>query len=140
MKLNRGAALAMQGGPFHAATDITGFGFLGHAYEMTSGSSVRLRVRFDDLPFHPGAKEYAEKGFFPGGARRNRQAFVRHIRFASHLGDEMQMLLFTPETSGGLLIAVPRSEVEALLRRLEEEGDRGWVVGEVIEGEGIEVS
>jgi len=140
MKLNKGAAEAMQEGIFHAATDITGFSLLGHGYEIAERSGVRLHIRFDDLPFHPGAKAYAKEWLFPAGANRNQQAFGPHIEFAPRIGDEMQMLLFTPETSGGLLIAVPPSAASALLRGLEERGDTGWIIGEVVEGEGIEVA
>jgi selenide,water dikinase len=139
MQLNKRAVEAMQGGEFHAATDITGFGLLGHAYEMADKSGACLRFRFDDLPFHPGAKDYAEQLLFPGGANRNRDAYNRHVRFASRLEYEMQLLLFTPETSGGLLIAIPAKETDALLARCAALGQSAWIVGEVVGGEGIEV-
>ena len=139
MQLNKCAAEAMQGGEFHAATDITGFGLLGHAYEMAEKSGARLRFCFDDLPFHPGAKEYAELLLFPGGANRNRDAYNRYVRFAAHLDYEMQLLLFTPETSGGLLIAMPPGEVERFQARCAALGQKAWLVGEVVEGVGIEV-
>ncbi len=140
MQLNKHAAEAMQGGEFHAATDITGFGLLGHAYEMAEKSAVRLRLHFDDLPFHPGVKNYAELLLFPGGANRNKAAYERHVRFASRLGYERQLLLFTPETSGGLFIALPPGEVEGFLERCANLGQDAWIVGSVMEGEGIEVS
>ena len=98
-----------------------------------------MRFRFDRLPFHPGAKEYAEQRIFPGGANRNRAAYERHVRFAPSLDGERQLLLFTPETSGGLLIAIPEGETDALLARCAKTNQMGWVVGEVTEGEGIEV-
>jgi selenide,water dikinase len=139
MQLNKPAVEAMQGGEFHAATDITGFGLLGHGYEMAEKSGARLRFRFDDLPFHPGAKDYAEQLLFPGGANRNKAAYERHVRFASRLEYEMQLLLFTPETSGGLLIAIPADEADALLARCAELGQSAWIVGEVVAGKGVEV-
>lgn len=139
MQLNKSAAEAMQGGEFHAATDITGFGLLGHAYEMAEKSGARLRFRLDDLPFHPGAKDYAEQLLFPGGANRNKAAYERHVRFASRLEYEMQLLLFTPETSGGLLIAVPADEAYALLARCAALGQEAWLVGDAVAGVGIEV-
>jgi selenide,water dikinase len=139
MQLNKRAAEAMQGGEFHAATDITGFSLLGHAYEMAEKSGARLRFRFDDLPFHPGAKEYAELLLFPGGANRNKAAYEQHVHFAPYLEYEMQLLLFTPETSGGLLIAMPPGEVEGFLARCAERGQKAWLVGDVVEGAGIEV-
>lgn len=139
MQLNKHAAEAMQGGEFHAATDITGFSLLGHAYEMAEKSGACLRFRFDDLPFHPGVKDYAELLLFPGGANRNKAAYERHVRFAPRLEYEMQLLLFTPETSGGLLIAMPPGEVEGFLARCADRGQKAWLVGDVVEGEGVEV-
>jgi len=132
MQLNKHAAEAMQGGVFHAATDITGFGLLGHACEMTEKSGVCLRFRFDDLPFHPGAKDYADMLLFPGGANRNRDVYNRYVRFAAHLDYEMQLLLFTPETLGGLLIAIPAEEADGLVPRCAALGQGAWVVGEVV--------
>jgi selenide,water dikinase len=141
MKLNRAATRAMQGGRFHAVTDVTGFSLLGHAYEVAERSGVGLRFHFDAIPFLDGARRYAGEWLFPGGANRNKKAFARHVRFAPSIEDYRQLLLFTPETSGGLLIATPADEVEALLRRCRELDQAAWVVGEVIEGAGqIEVT
>ena len=137
--LNRHAARLIQQVGVYACTDVTGFALLGHGYEMAEKSGVRLRFYVDRLPFLEGARQYAEDWLFPGGACRNQQYYERWVDFAPGVSEEMQMLLFTPETSGGLLIAVPRSEAQALLRRLEEGGDRGWIIGEVMDGEGIEV-
>ena len=139
MRLNKKAAEIMQEFAIRAATDITGFALLGHASEMAERSGVRLRFRFADLPFHPGALRYADEMLFPGGANRNRDAFAPHVTFRGDLTPEMRLLLFTPETSGGLLIAVPPRVLDPFLARCEEEGQPAWVVGEVVEGEGVEV-
>jgi selenide,water dikinase len=140
LKLNRDAARAVQEGQVHAATDITGFSLLGHGCEMAERSGVRLRLRYDDLPFLDGAERYAGQRLFPGGANRNEEAFKEQVSFAPRIGGELQLLLFTPETSGGLLVAVSANEVEALLDRCRERGQAMWVVGEVLEGRGeIEV-
>ena len=139
MRLNKRAAEIMQEFPFHAATDITGFALLGHACEVAQRSGVRLRFRFEALPFHPGAKDYAEAMLFPGGANRNRDAFAPYVKFTPDLDPEMRLLLFTPETSGGLLIALPGDVLDAFLARCQAEGQPAWVVGEVVEGEGVEV-
>jgi selenide,water dikinase len=140
MKLNRDAVRAVQKGRFHAITDITGFSLLGHGCEMAEKSGVRLRLRYDDLPFLDGAKRYAGERLFPGGANNNEAAFKEQVSFAPRIGDELQLLLFTPETSGGLLVAVPDDEVEALLKRCRELEQAMWVVGQVVEGSGeIEV-
>jgi len=137
--LNRRAARLIQQVGVHACTDVTGFALLGHAQEMAEKSGVRLRFYVDKLSFLEGARQYAEDWLFPGGACRNQEFYERWVDFAPGISEEMQTLLFTPETSGGLLIAVSRSKAQTLLRRLEEESDRGWIIGEVVEGEGIEV-
>jgi len=138
-KLNRDAAHAMTDGRYHAATDITGFGLLGHAWEMAGRGGVRFRFRFDALPFVFGAQALAEDWLFPGGSNRNEKAYRQHVTFADHLSEEMQMLAFTPETSGGLLIALPADEMEAFRARCAAFDQPTWVVGEVLPGEGIEV-
>lgn len=138
-RLNKGAAEILQEFSLRAATDITGFALLGHACEMAERSGVRLRFRFADLPFHPGALQYADEMLFPGGANRNRDAFAPHVAFHGDLTPELRLLLFTPETSGGLLIAVPPGTLEPFLARCHERGQPVWVVGEVVEGEGVEV-
>jgi selenide,water dikinase len=136
--LNRNAAELAQKVAFHAMTDITGFALLGHAYEMASLSHARFRFFFDQLPFLPGAKDYADLWLFPGGASNNQRTFQDHVTFGE-LPEEMQMLLFTPETSGGLLIALPPAEADRLEALFGEAGQPLWRVGDVVEGDGIEV-
>ncbi len=138
-KLNRQAARLVQQIGVHACTDITGFALLGHGYEMAEKSGVRLRFHVDRLPFLEGAKGYAEQWLFPGGACRNQQCYERHVEFAPGISDEMRQLLFTPETSGGLLVAVPPDKVERLTALFASEGQACWIVGEVTEGQGIQV-
>jgi selenide,water dikinase len=138
VQLNRLAAELAQKVTFHAMTDITGFALLGHGYEMANNSGARLRFHLDRLPFLPGAKEYANLWLFPGGACNNQRTFEDHIDM-NGLEEEMQMLLFTPETSGGLLIALPPEDADRLESLCQEAGQPIWRVGEVIEGEGIEV-
>jgi selenide,water dikinase len=138
LALNRGAAELAQQVTFHAMTDITGFALLGHAYEMAKQSGVCFRFAFDQLPFLPGSKEYADLWLFPGGACNNQRTFEEHISF-NGLEEEMQMLLFTPETSGGLLIALPPEEVDRLEDLYHQAGQPVWRVGDVVAGDGIEV-
>jgi selenide,water dikinase len=138
MQLNRQAAQLAARVAVHAMTDITGYALLGHGYEMASLSGVRLRFYFDRLPFLPGAMEYAELSLFPGGSCRNQDTYARYVSFGS-LEEEMQLLLFTPETSGGLLIALPPGEADRLETLYREAGQAVWRVGEAVEGEGIEV-
>ena len=138
IQLNRQAARLAQRVEFHAMTDITGFALLGHGYEMASQSGVRFRFRFDALPFLPGAKDYANLWLFPGGACNNQRTFEDHIIF-NGLSEEMQMLLFTPETSGGLLIALPPDEAGRLEELYRQVGQSVWRVGDVVAGGGIEI-
>ncbi len=139
LALNRRAARLMQQVGFHAATDITGFGLLGHAFEMADMGGVRFRFQVDQLPFLEGAIRYADLGLFPGGACRNEEFYRTHVDVAAGISEEMQTLLFTPETSGGLLIAMPPSKCRRFQELCQAEGQPCWRVGEVVEGEGIEV-
>jgi selenide,water dikinase len=138
LQLNREAAELAQQVTFHAMTDVTGFALLGHAYEMASQSEARFRFHFERLPFLPGAKEYADLWLFPGGSCNNQRTFEDHISFDG-LEEEMQMLLFTPETSGGLLIALPPTDADRLETLFQKAGQSIWRVGEVMEGDGLEV-
>jgi selenide,water dikinase len=139
LELNRRAAELAQQVDFHAMTDVTGFALLGHAYEMASQSGVQFRFTVDQLPFLPGATDYAGLWLFPGGACNNQRTFEDHVSF-NGLEEEMQMLLFTPETSGGLLISLPPEEADRLEALYCEAGQPVWRVGDVVEGVGIEVS
>jgi selenide, water dikinase len=137
--LNRRAAQLAQQVGVHAATDITGFGLLGHSSEMANLSGVGLRFHLSQLPFLDGARDYAEQWLFPGGANRNQEYFGCGVHFAESISDAIQLLLFTPETSGGLLLAVPPENVQALVARAAAEGQPCWLIGEVIQGAGIQV-
>ena len=139
-RLNRQAARLIQQIGVHACTDVTGFALLGHGQEMAEKSGVRLRFYLEKLPFLEGAIQYAEERLFPGGTCRNQRAYERVVHFAPGISEEMRQLLYTPETSGGLLVAVPRERLETLIALFAEEEEPLWVVGEVLEGEGIEVS
>jgi selenide,water dikinase len=132
------AALALEFG-LHGGTDVTGFSLLGHGLEVAQASGVHLRFAYDKIPFTRGARRYAEEWTFPGGASDNRLYFGPHVRFAPGIDEASQMLLFDPQTSGGLLLAVPPSKLDGLLKRAAEVGQALWVIGEVVEGMGIEV-
>jgi selenide, water dikinase len=138
-RLNRQAAQQIQQVGIHAVTDITGFGFLGHASEMANLSEVGIRFRLGSLPFLTGARRYAEDWLFPAGANRNQDYFSCGVTFTTDITEDMRMLLFTPETSGGLLAAVPLEKLDNLIERFAAAGLPCWIVGEVIEGSGIVV-
>lgn len=156
--LNRAAGHAAAAAGAHAATDITGFGLVGHAVEVADASGVRLRLRRDALPLLSGALAYAAAGCAPGGTARNASSFGSRV--IGDVDDVWRSVLFDPQTSGGLLIAVPPGAVDTLRGALAAAAppaappgseaaalDRGrtaavdavTVVGEVVEGDGIEV-
>jgi selenide,water dikinase len=138
-RLNRTAAQLIQSVGVHACTDVTGFSLLGHGLEMAGRSGVCVRLHVGALPFLDGAVRYAEEGRFPGGTCSNQRAYEHLVRFAPAVPDTMRQLLFTPETSGGLLVAVPPEKLSDLIVRFQEAGEPCWIVGDVTAGEGIEV-
>jgi selenide,water dikinase len=138
-RLNKTAAeLATQAG-VRGATDITGFGLLGHGWEMAQASGVGMRLDWERIPFTSGARRYGADFIFPGGAFDNRSYFESHMRFSRELQEWEQMLLFDPQTSGGLLLCVAPNKLETLLADAKKIGQPLWVIGEVVEGEDIKV-
>jgi selenide, water dikinase len=139
-RLNKDAgALAMEF-RLHGGTDVTGFSLLGHASEMAAASGVGMRFIVEKLPFVAGAQKYASMGTFAGGLYDNLQHFGQQVQFKADISKETRMLLFDPQTSGGLLLAVPRRKLAGLLERAEQLKQPAWVVGEAFQGEGIEVN
>lgn len=134
----RASQLAVEAG-LRGGTDVTGFSLLGHTWEMAQASSVGVRFHLQDIPFTPGARRYAQAWLFPGGASDNRLFFSPHVRFAPGISEADQMLLFDPQTSGGLLLCVPPDKLDGFLTRCAELGQPAWSVGEVVAGEHIEV-
>jgi selenide,water dikinase len=138
-RLNRAASeLAVEFG-VRGGTDVTGFGLLGHAMEMAEASGVSLHFDFEKLPFLGGARGYAEKGIFPGGAFDNETFFRPNVRFAEGLDKAARMLLFDPQTSGGLLFGLAREKLSAFENAARKRDQPYWLVGEAREGKGIEV-
>lgn len=137
--LNRTAGRSAVEAGARAATDITGFGLLGHAWGVAESSGVGLRVLLRDVPLMDGARDYAERGLWPGGSVCNRDYYGPHVRFAPGIAECDQMLLFDAQTSGGLLLAVPPERLAELLAGLAAGGETGWIVGEVVVQPGIQV-
>jgi len=137
--LNRQAAQLIQKIGVNAATDITGFGLLGHAFEMAEKSQVGLQLHFNQLPFLDGAQGFASDWLFPGGACRNQKFFTDQVQFHRAISEEMQLLLFTPETSGGLLVSVPAEKIDWLSAEFKKANQPCWIIGEVVTGAGIQV-
>ena len=139
-KLNKTAAeLATEFG-LRGGTDVTGFSLLGHGMEMADASQVGLRFFSEKVPFVSCARKYAEMWTFPGGASDNRLYFGPRVAFATGISEETQMLLFDPQTSGGLLLGVSPEKLETFLKRAETLQQPVWVVGEAVEGQGIQVT
>jgi selenide,water dikinase len=137
-RLNKSAGeLAVEFG-VRGGTDITGFGFLGHADEMAQASGVSLQFELAKFPFLSGARSYAEKGIFPGGAFDNKGHFEKFVTFEG-LDEPSQMLLFDPQTSGGLLFGIAPEKLSAFEVRAKELNQPYWLVGEARAGSGIEV-
>lgn len=135
-RLNRRAAEAASALGLRSATDITGFGLLGHASEMlVPGEGVGFRFAFDQMAFFPGTARLGSDWVYPGGAHNNRAHFGPLTRFAG-LEEWEELLCFSPETSGGLLVIVPAAQEAEYLAAVE--GAR--TIGEVVAGEGLEVT
>ena len=138
-RLNRDAARLLQEVRVHACTDVTGFALLGHASEMAEKGGVQLAFSLARLPFVAGAVDYANDWLFPAGTCRNEQFYAHAVRFDPAIAEEMQQLLYTPETSGGLLAAVAPDDLPALLAACAAAGQPCWEVGQVRAGDGVVV-
>ncbi len=139
LQLNRiGAQLASQF-DLKAMTDITGFSLLGHACEMADHSRVGLRIHSELVPLLPGALGYAESWLFPGGSKRNADYYGQWVQASPRVSEEQLMLFYTPETSGGLLIAVPQPKLRHVEDLLHTVRQPYWQIGEVETGAGIMV-
>lgn len=140
--LNKAASSAMQkAGPPHACTDITGFGLVGHLYEILHTSGLGGRLRAGAVPFLKGALDYAAQGLLAGGLHRNRDFYKPMVRAEGHVDEDLLNLLFDPQTSGGLLIVIQPDRLDSLLAELKHSGvEVAAVVGEVLEGPAGEIT
>jgi len=133
--LNAGAARAMLGVGVHAATDVTGFGLLGHLRTMLEASGAAAEVRAAAVPLLPHAREAAERGAIPGGTERNAAGVAAAVSFAAGVDRTARLLLADAQTSGGLLIAVPAERSDALVAALRREATPAAdVIGRVVRG------
>lgn len=130
--LNRDASQLMVELGVRGATDITGFGLIGHAFEMATSSGVTLRIDPARVPVFPPALHFARRGLLSGGARRNRNHLGASVLVAARPESALEKLLFDAETSGGLLVALPPDRARTYVARLEEKGHTdARIVGEV---------
>lgn len=119
-QLNREACRIMQRYRVHSCTDVTGFGLLGHSLEMAQGSGCTLHLMTGKIPWHKEATEFAQMGFVPAGAYRNRNFAEKAVRIQGEVPREIQDILYDPQTSGGLLIAVDEKDSKELLSTLKK--------------------
>lgn len=138
-RLNRAASELAQAHGVVAATDVTGFSLMGHAWEMAESSGVGMKIYYDMLPFISPAKELAKAFEFPGGAFDNRLYFGDHVKAPKSLSEDELMLLFDPQTSGGLLLAVNCDRLDDFRTQAEKMDQPIWVIGEVVEGDQITI-
>ena len=120
--LNRAASLVMRELMVHACSDVTGYGLLGHGQEMASGSGVTIELHSRALPLLPGAVRLAELGNLTGGCTRNREHLTGKVTVDARIRQGLVEVAFDPQTSGGLLIAVPQSQAADLVARLHDAG------------------
>jgi selenide,water dikinase len=138
-QLNKGACEALREVEASAATDVTGYGFLGHLSEMLKASGVGAIVRRGAVPVWERAVFLAAEGCYPGGLKSNREYLADRV-LADGVETEDLLPLFDPQTSGGLLVAVPGERTEKFVRALEKHGTLASLVGEVIEGSGVRIT
>ena len=132
--LNRAAAEVAGNGGFrvHSATDITGFGLIGHAREMALGSGVSIHIYSDRVPLLEGARECVRAGYIPGGLKANREFAECMVGYEPGIPEEIKTILFDPQTAGGLLLSVAREQVAALIAALRAAGVPAVEIGEVL--------
>jgi len=131
--LNRVASEVALEFDVHAATDITGFGLLGHLHVMAAASKVSMVVEHSEVEFLPGALEYSREGYLPGGLKRNAEFVSGCVEFDPKVPQEIRNLFFDPQTSGGLLLVVGEQDSAALLSKLTEREVAARLVGRVLE-------
>ena len=121
--------------PVNSCTDVTGFALLGHSFEMAQGSNCTLHIQTEKILYHKEAWEFADMGFIPAGAYRNREYAQQGVLVKDNISRTMQDILYDPQTSGGLLISVPEKEGMALFAELQAQIPNVAIVGYVTQKE-----
>jgi len=130
-QLNKAAAELMVRFDVHAATDITGYGLLGHSFEIAEASNVTIRISSHAVPLMPQALELADAGMIPGGGVANREWLTDRIRVSDSVPHNLEVVMFDPQTSGGLLMAIPDERVADFQKEAELQKTYVWMVGQV---------
>jgi selenide,water dikinase len=138
-QLNKKAGQLANEFNLRGGTDITGYSLLGHGLEMANASGVSLTIEIEKVPFISCARKYADLGCFAGGAFDNKAHFESQVRFNDWVDEKNQMLLFDPQTSGGLLLGVPQEKLGQFMIRAGELDQPVWEIGLVESGSGITV-
>jgi selenide,water dikinase len=133
--LNKAARDIMVQYHVHSCTDVTGFALLGHSYEMAQGSGCTIHIRVDRVPYHAEALELASMGLVPAGAYRNREYAQAGVKVRGNISLAMEDILYDPQTSGGLLFALPQAEADACLAQLQQTIPNAAIIGYVTEKE-----
>ena len=137
--LNKSARDIMVQYDVHSCTDVTGFALLGHSYEMAQGSECTIHIQADKVPYHAEALELASMGLVPAGAYRNREYAAAGVRVQGRISRAMEDILYDPQTSGGLLFALPEQEAEGCLAQLKAVIPNAAVIGYVSEQEDFDI-
>ena len=138
-RLNKVAGETLREISASAATDVTGYGFLGHLAEVLQATGVGAVVRTGDVPVWERARKLAAEGHYPGGLKNNRSYLGDYVT-VDGASDDALLPLYDPQTSGGLLVAAPSDEARRFVSMLRQRGETAEVVGEVVEEPGIRVS
>jgi selenide,water dikinase len=139
LTLNRHASHVAREAGAHAMTDVTGFSLLGHASEMAERGGVRMVIEAAQVQVLPGALEYAAAGIVTGGARRNREGLAGRVQVGPTIDGALEHVLYDPQTSGGLLVALPNDAAAAMADRLRADGLPAALIGYVESGDGVSV-
>ena len=134
-ELNKTARDIMVRYPVHSCTDVTGFALLGHSLEMAQGSNCTVHIQTERVPYHKEAYPLAEMGFIPAGAYRNREFAEAGVQVSGNVSLALQDILYDPQTSGGLLTALPKEAVGEYLTELKESIPAAEMIGYVTERE-----
>lgn len=129
--LNKYAAETMESYTVNACTDVTGFGLLGHTLEIAEGSDVGITINSNNVPVLPGTRELAEQDVIPGGTKKNHKWTADRIDYNGQINEIDQLILCDAVTSGGLLIAVPEAEADALQEAMQKNNVESAIIGEV---------
>lgn len=132
--LNKTAAEALKGFNVHAVTDVTGFGLLGHAFEMAKGSNVSFTITYDAVPVLEGTDKLADQGVIPGGSKSNYEWLKNDIEFEATITESSRYILCDAVTSGGLLVSMPKEEAKSYVKQLHKKNiAAAQIIGEVHE-------